>query len=112
MTINRRSGPREHVPSFNENNRQTGARKLEARPESTAQTSGGRLERDHVEDVRKAAAQASHLMEPINEVQGKTHTADGRNPPNQTMPELDPNARYGADSPVPPGGKGVGGGGG
>lgn len=110
--MSKESGPRPHVPSFNENNRHTGARKLEPRPESTAHSSGGRLEIDHVEDMGKAARQAGHLMEPVNEVQGETHVADGRNMPNQPSPELDPNARFGADSPPAPPRKGVGGGGG
>ena len=112
MASPKETGPRAHIPPAAENNRHTGARKLEARPESTAHTSGGRLEIDHVEDVRKAARQASHLMEKVDETQDKTHQADGQNPPNQALPELDPNERFGGDSPAPPERKGVGGGGG
>ena len=86
MTDNQRGG-RDGYPAESENLRNSGARKLEARAEGLHNAPEA-----FEADLDRAHSANSHLMEPVNENQGKTHTADGRNPSGSFGAEGEPSA--------------------
>ncbi len=75
------------VPAASENFRQTGARKLEARPDEPYHPAS-----QFGPGADDSEERSSHLMEPVNANQEETRSAEGQNPPGSFGTEANPQA--------------------